>query len=86
MPKTELPKETGVPQYGWRYLKVARPNGQESIEVFPLREEDLLHPQEGESGSWFRTKKWATFAGWRRALLFPSRSTPHWKRKRRMKS
>ena len=48
MPKAQLEKESGVPQYGWRYLKVARPDGREDIEVVPLREEDLLHPQEGD--------------------------------------
>lgn len=31
---------------GWRYQKVVLPNGTEDTEIVPLREEDLLYPQE----------------------------------------
>lgn len=36
------------PFYGWRYVRHLRPNGTEVIEEVPLREEDLLYPEEGD--------------------------------------
>ncbi len=36
------------PFYGWRYLKVIRPDGTEDLEQVPLTLEDVLHPQEGD--------------------------------------
>jgi colicin import membrane protein len=33
-------------RYGWRYVKVTRPDGTEDFEQVPLTLEDVLHPQE----------------------------------------
>jgi Uma2 family endonuclease len=52
MPKTQHATERRTEatpyQYGYRYLRVVRPDGTEGTDIVPLREEDLLHPQEGD--------------------------------------
>jgi Uma2 family endonuclease len=35
-------------RYGWRYVKVTRPDGTEDFDQIPLTLEDLLFPQEGD--------------------------------------
>ena len=35
-------------RFGYRYLKTTLPDGEEDIEIVPLSEEDLLHPQEDD--------------------------------------
>ncbi len=37
------------PFYGWRYLKRTQPDGIEKYEEVPLRKEDLLYPEEGDT-------------------------------------
>ncbi len=35
-------------RYGWRYVRVARPDGSEEFEQVPLTLEDVLHPEVGD--------------------------------------
>ncbi len=35
-------------RYGWRYVRVTRPDGRIDLEQIPLTLEDVLHPQEGD--------------------------------------
>ena len=35
-------------RYGWRYVRVTRPDGTEEFDQVPLTLEDVLHPEEGD--------------------------------------
>ncbi len=35
-------------RYGWRYVRITRPDGTEELDQVPLTLEDVLHPEEGD--------------------------------------
>ncbi len=35
-------------RYGWRYVRITRPDGTEAFDQVPLTLEDVLHPEEGD--------------------------------------
>ena len=47
IPRQDTPEDDPC-RYGWRYVRRLRPDGKEVIEEVPLREEDLLYPEEGD--------------------------------------
>src|SRR5262249_31709431 len=52
--KPPAPKSLRVPpepepyRYGWRYVRITRPDGTEACDQIPLTLEDVLHPEEGD--------------------------------------
>jgi len=42
------PSEPDPYRYGWRYVRIARPDGTEEFDQVPLTLEDVLHPEEGD--------------------------------------
>jgi Uma2 family endonuclease len=44
--RKEAPPEEDPWRYGWRYVKHTLPDGREEFKQVPLKQEDLLHPQE----------------------------------------
>ena len=52
--KTRAPKSRPVPpeqdeyRYGWRYVRITRPDGTEEFDQVPLSLEDVLHPEVGD--------------------------------------
>jgi Uma2 family endonuclease len=46
--KTQPPPGTDPFRYGWRYVRVIRPDGTEALDQVPLTLEDVLHPEVGD--------------------------------------
>ena len=42
------PPEPDPYRYGWRYVRVTRPDGTEEFDQVPLTLEDVLHPEVGD--------------------------------------
>ena len=47
-PPKQPPGEPDPFRYGWRFVRVTRPDGVEELDQVPLTLEDVLHPEEGD--------------------------------------
>ena len=47
-PRQSFPDDPDPYRYGWRYVRVPRDDGSESLEQVPLTLEDALHPEDGD--------------------------------------
>ena len=47
-PRKQPPSELDPFRYGWRYVRITRPDGTEALEQVPLTLEDVLHPELGD--------------------------------------
>src|SRR5437773_9902818 len=46
--KRPIEPEVDPFRFGWRYVKVTRPDGSTELDQIPLTLEDVLHPEEGD--------------------------------------
>ena len=58
MGKAQRVKESGIPEYGWRYLKVIRPDGTEDVKEVPIPLDPVTgkpfeYKQEGDHATLF---------------------------------
>jgi colicin import membrane protein len=47
-PTSRSPREPDKYRYGWRYVRIIRPDGTEGFDQVPLTLEDVLHPKVGD--------------------------------------
>jgi colicin import membrane protein len=47
-PRQSFPDDSDPFRFGWRYVRVRRADGTESLEQLPLSLEDALHPEDGD--------------------------------------
>jgi hypothetical protein len=47
-PAKQPPSELDPFRYGWRYVRITRPDGTEALDQVPLTLEDVLHPEVGD--------------------------------------
>jgi colicin import membrane protein len=47
-PTRKSPAQPDPFRYGWRYVRITRPDGTEELDQVPLTLEDVLHPEEGD--------------------------------------